>query len=90
MTMTDDEAMQWETILDAVERPCLSKDVGAPGSLMRRANDLGRELARLRQASEDEFGAGYVQGVNEVLSEVKATDLGLYRRLCSIFNPARR
>jgi len=88
--MTDDEAMQWETILDAVERPCLSKDVGAPGSLMRRANDLGRELARLRVEKGASFDNGYKQGVDEVLSEVKATDLGLYRRLCSIFNPARR
>ena len=47
--MTTEEIMRWETILDAVENPCLSKDVGAPGSLMRRANDLGRELARLRK-----------------------------------------
>ena len=30
--------------LDLVERPCMSKDVGAPGSLARRANDLGRRL----------------------------------------------
>ena len=36
-------------ILDAIENPCLSKDVGAPGSLMRRATDLGRELYRLRR-----------------------------------------
>jgi hypothetical protein len=40
-----------EAILNAVEHPCLSKDVGAPGSLMRRANDLGRELARLRDGT---------------------------------------
>jgi hypothetical protein len=37
-----------EGILEAVEHPLLSRDVGSPGSLMRRANDLGQELAQLR------------------------------------------
>ena len=40
-------------LLDCVENPCLSKDVGAPGSPMRRANDLGRELASLNDARSD-------------------------------------
>jgi len=74
-----------ETLLDCVENPCLSKDVGAPGSLVRRANDLGRELAKLRR----DFEKGYEQGVIEVLSEVKVADSELYRRLCTIFNPVR-
>ena len=40
-----------EAVLHAIERPCISRDTGAPGSLMRRANDLGRELAGLRSGT---------------------------------------
>ena len=42
MTCSTDLIVQ---VLDCVERPCMSRDVGAPGSLMRRANDLGRRLS---------------------------------------------
>jgi hypothetical protein len=85
----EDDMSDQLLVLEAVEHPCLSKDVGAPGSIMRRANDLGRELARLRQSDRNSFEAGYEQGVDEVLSEVKTADLDLYRRLCTLFNPAR-
>jgi hypothetical protein len=42
-----------EMVLDAVEKPA-SIPEGAPGSVMRRAWDLGRELAALRQAENRE------------------------------------
>lgn len=51
--MTNEEAQPCQTILDLVENPCLSKNVGAPGSLMRRANDLGRELTELRKLRDE-------------------------------------
>jgi hypothetical protein len=54
--------------------------------------ELGRADERLvaKAKADADFEKGYDQGVDEVLSEVKAHDLGLYRLLCSIFNPARR
>jgi hypothetical protein len=54
--VTNEEMERWQSILDLVEYPCLSKNVGAPGSLMRRANDLGRELADLRKLRDDVNG----------------------------------
>jgi len=67
--MTNEEAERLKTILDVVEHPCVSKDVGAPGSLMRRANDLGRELADLRKLKNTEdalpFESGQVVGFEE-------------------------
>jgi hypothetical protein len=44
-------------ILDLVERPCMSKDVGSPGSSMRRANDLGQRLVKSESV---QFPAAYL------------------------------
>jgi hypothetical protein len=43
-TVKKNDTAMAQMALDTVERPCMSKDVGAPGSIMRRANDLGRRL----------------------------------------------
>jgi hypothetical protein len=74
----------WEGVLDAIESPCTSHDVGVPGSPARRANDLGRELVRLR------LDKGYARGVNDVLDEVEKMDPHTYKYLCSVFNPAHK
>jgi hypothetical protein len=39
------------SLLDIVEGPLTSRDLGAPGSLARRANDIGRRLRKAENAA---------------------------------------